>query len=637
MSLILYGSETGTAEDVAYKLHRSLFSSDSRIFSLDSYNVINLPGERSPVIFIISTTGDGEAPTSMLKFWQFLLRKSLPLNSLESVSIAVFGLGDSSYEKYNAAARKLSKRLQQLGAKELIPIGLGDDQAPHGFLTALNPWTETLRKALVSEGNRHSQPISTGPLSEAEYVVRISSSLAGAATVPSVPARRARLLFNPPSQNKQSTGTPALLATVASNVRMTASNWGQDVRHITLDLSATLVEAECCEWPLAAAGDVATIHPLNSPEIVNRAINLAISSSSNLTRGLSAESVLCIVRPSSELNAGRKNRLGSVECSLRELFSRYLDIAGVPRRSFFEGLARFAVEAEEREKLIELASAGGTDLYFEYCIREKRSYVEVLEEFRSARPALEYLLELIPPLQSRHYSIASSGAAHPTIIQLCAAVVETTTPYGRKRRGVCSSYLASLQEGDEVALFIRRGAFSCPPASIPVICVGPGTGVAPMRAILQERSCLQQEQKLAPSVLFFGCRKKDADYLFAADWSILGSDGRDGTLLTADDADARCNGAGTIAVTTAFSQDGPITAPKTYVQNKIALHGALIWTMMQAGAVVLVSGSAKRMPRGVRQALCNVVAKHGGFDQESSERYILRMEATKKYFVEAWT
>ena len=99
-SLVLYGSETGTAEDVAYRLHGTVMGGRAagvRISSLDAYNVVNLPMEkRGVVVFIVSTTGDGEAPTSMVPFWHFLLRKSLPANSLEGVTIAVFGLGDSS-------------------------------------------------------------------------------------------------------------------------------------------------------------------------------------------------------------------------------------------------------------------------------------------------------------------------------------------------------------------------------------------------------------------------------------------------------------------------------------------------------------------------------------------------------------
>ena len=98
---------------------------------MDAYDVMSLPNETF-VLFITSTTGQGDPPDNMRNFWRFLLRRSLPSNSLQNMKYAVFGLGDSSYPKYNTCARKLYKRLEHLGAQSLVPIGLGDDQHPKG-------------------------------------------------------------------------------------------------------------------------------------------------------------------------------------------------------------------------------------------------------------------------------------------------------------------------------------------------------------------------------------------------------------------------------------------------------------------------------------------------------------------------
>jgi sulfite reductase alpha subunit-like flavoprotein len=103
---ILYSSQTGTAEDIAYKIHAELCSIGLRfsISSADEVEIATLP-QSQVIIFIISTTGDGDMPTTMQALWRFLLKKSLPNDSLGKVKLAVFGLGDSSYEKYNSAAR----------------------------------------------------------------------------------------------------------------------------------------------------------------------------------------------------------------------------------------------------------------------------------------------------------------------------------------------------------------------------------------------------------------------------------------------------------------------------------------------------------------------------------------------------
>lgn len=104
--LILYGSETGTAEEVAFKIHKMISNCNMNcsISCMDDYDITLLPTETC-IVWITSTTGEGEVPSNMKKVWSFLLRKGLSVDSLKGVSTAVFGLGDSSYEKFNAAAR----------------------------------------------------------------------------------------------------------------------------------------------------------------------------------------------------------------------------------------------------------------------------------------------------------------------------------------------------------------------------------------------------------------------------------------------------------------------------------------------------------------------------------------------------
>lgn len=101
-----------------------------KIELMDSFPILQLPKQKL-VIFIVATTGEGEAPSSMLNTWRFLLRKDLPPNSLKTMNFSVFGLGDSSYEYFNAMAKKLTTRLIDLGANLLHEIGLGDYQ--HDF------------------------------------------------------------------------------------------------------------------------------------------------------------------------------------------------------------------------------------------------------------------------------------------------------------------------------------------------------------------------------------------------------------------------------------------------------------------------------------------------------------------------
>ncbi|KAJ3012510.1 hypothetical protein NUW54_g1847 [Trametes sanguinea] len=120
--------------------------------------------------------------------------------------------------------------------------------------------------------------------------------------------------------------------------------------------------------------------------------------------------------------------------------------------------------------------------------RRPQSAREVLEEFRSVKIPREYVFDLFPPLRPRQFSIANSVKTHPRKIHLCIAIVQYRTMLKIPRRGVCTSWLAGLKPGDQLQIGVQKGFITLPPdLTTPVICVGPGTGVAPMRAIIQER------------------------------------------------------------------------------------------------------------------------------------------------------
>lgn len=149
--LILYGSETGNAKDCAETIWRQSknYGFTGPVVSMNEYNIQNLINENLAV-FVCSTTGQGDEPENMKNFWKFLLRKNLPCNSLQFLNFACLGLGDSSYEFYNYAAKRLRKRLLNLSAKELISLGLCDDQHDHGIGAAFIPWLKSLWETMSS-------------------------------------------------------------------------------------------------------------------------------------------------------------------------------------------------------------------------------------------------------------------------------------------------------------------------------------------------------------------------------------------------------------------------------------------------------------------------------------------------------
>ncbi|XP_039076662.1 NADPH-dependent diflavin oxidoreductase 1 isoform X4 [Hyaena hyaena] len=519
--LVLFGSQTGTAQDVSERLGREARRRrlDCRVQALDSYSVVNLINEPL-VIFVCATTGQGDPPDNMKNFWRFIFRRNLPPTSLCQMDFAVLGLGDSSYAKrwftaaqtqarcqqrslggchsrpgvfwrgllrgcfpftlhpgpaqasltlcrFNFVAKKLHRRLLQLGGSALLPACLGDDQHELGPDAAIDPWLHDLWEKVLrlypvppdlgvippgvpvpSKFTLHFLPEAPGMRSEEQRVACVDPP-------------------GPPSERQP------FLAPMVTNERVTGPSHFQDVRLIEFDITGSGLSF--------AAGDVVLIRPQNQAGHVQQFCRvLGLDPDQYFTLQPREPGVPCpeqLPQP----------------CSVRHLASHYLDIASVPRRSFFELLACLSPHGLEREKLLQLSAPQGQEELYSYCRRPRRTVLEVLCDFPHTAGAVpaDYLLDLVPPMRPRAFSIASSLLAHPSRLQILVAVVQYQTRLKEPRRGLCSSWLASLDPGRgpvRVPLWVRPGSLAFPETpGTPVIMVGPGTGVAPFRAAVQER------------------------------------------------------------------------------------------------------------------------------------------------------
>jgi sulfite reductase alpha subunit-like flavoprotein len=609
---VLYGSQTGCARDVAERIAREALRRwlQPDVRALDEYPVESLPEERV-VIFVVSTTGQGEAPDNMRRFWRFLLRKDLPSDSLRGLRFTVFGLGDSSYPIFNAVARRLFQRLLDLGAEVLHPRGLGDDQHPRGYDGELEPWLQGLWPAVLRE-----LPLPPGKEAVPDSVLapprfEVTVLAAGDAAVAATAAKRPL----PPG---------AFAAPLLANRRLTHAENDKDVRHMAFDIAASPLRYE--------PGDVALVYTQNPDDWVAAALaTLQIDGETTVElRPNRAAEERARVEGQPLLFLPRAVDLPS-PITLRALFRDHLDLFGMPRRHFFATLAAFATAPRERERLLEFASAEGQDDLLRYCTRERRTYVEVLCDFPSARLPLAYLLELVPRLQPRQFSIASSPLAHPGELHITMAVVRYATPTRRIKLGVCSTWLSRLEPGVRVALAVKHGSLALPVdwARRPLIMVGPGTGIAPFRAMCSHiAAAMRADPALKPVGggvhVFFGNWRRDRDFLYADEWDELQ---RQGAVA---------------AVQTAWSRasDNP-DAPKVYVQHRLREAADVVWQCLGgedgAGAgVFMVAGSAKNMPRNVQDAVASILAERGGLSEEAARSRVKDLQARRRYLVECW-
>lgn len=597
--LVLYGSQTGTAQDVAERVGREgkRRRFRVRVLAMDSYNTSGLLYE-PVVVFVCSTTGQGDEPDNMKKTWRLLLRKSLPPDSLAPVQFTVLGLGDSSYQRFNFVGKKLYRRVLQLGARPLLPLALADDQHDLGPDAVVDPWLvllweELMRLYPLPPG---LTPISDSVLLPSKYRVTIDAATSPVASnsvaTSSIPEA------TPSSGTASPTRQHPFAARLVSNERVTPDDHFQDVRLVTFDIENSGIRH--------SAGDVLMVQPQNAESAVSEFLAL-FDLDPNLLFHLH-QTDPDVPLPSSFPSP----------CSVRHLVTHFLDFQSVPRRSFFQLLSYFAGESElEKEKLLEFTTPEGQEELFAYCNRPRRTILEVFHDFPVSQAAVPfpYLFDLIPLLQPRAFSIASSAHCHANHIQILMAVVRYRSKLHRPRQGICSTWLATVEPEKSVLripVWVAPGTIKFPqqPGSH-VIMIGPGTGCAPFRAYIEER--VQNGEK--GNMLFFGCRSARADFFFSSEWLPLASEGL-------------------LRLFTAFSRD---QEHKFYVQHSMEKEGAELWQWIQERqAFVFVAGNAKRMPIDVLEALKEVAMEHGGLSQERAEAFVKELQDSKRLQLETW-
>lgn len=241
-----------------------------------------------------------------------------------------------------------------------------------------------------------------------------------------------------------------------------------------------------------------------------------------------------------------------------------------------------------------------------------RELIDLFKEYPQGELSVEDFVGLLRPMPPRLYSIASSLSTHHEEVHLTVAVVRYDT-HGRKRKGVCSSYLAE-RVGDSIPCYFHPNKnFKLPEESDkPIIMVGPGTGIAPFRAFIEERKAIGATGK---NWLFFGDRSYKTDYLYGNEWESYQKDG----LLNRLDL--------------AWSRDQD---KKVYVQHKMLEKGAELWNWLDNGALFYVCGDASRMAKDVDHALRTIAQEQGSMSEEDSATWVKSLQKEKRYLKDVY-
>lgn len=355
-------------------------------------------------------------------------------------------------------------------------------------------------------------------------------------------------------------------ATFLSRRRLNGEGSLKTTNHIDIDLSAAGIEYQ--------AGDSLGVFPSNDPALVDAILAAVHIPADFPVLGRTIRDYLI-----------EETSLSPAPDSLLQLVS-YL--TGGDRRRRAKALAKGEDPDGDAETL---------------------DVLQVFEKFPGLHPDPEALIEALEPLQPRLYSISSSPKARPGHVSL--TVDEVRYPIGaRERLGVASTFLGSrIEIGSPVRVYVQQAhGFALPadPAT-PIIMVGPGTGIAPFRAFLQERHATAARGR---AWLFFGHQRQASDFFYRDELDALRASG---TLTK---------------LSTAWSRDG---AQKVYVQDRMREEGRELYAWLEEGAHFYVCGDAKRMAKDVEQALAEVITEHGGLSPESARERVMALKKSGRY------
>lgn len=528
---VLYGSQTGNAEELAHQLAARAADKGlaAKVVDMADYKPKQLKKEQYLVV-LTSTQGEGDPPDNALDFYEFLHGKKAP--RLEGLRYSVLSLGDSSYEHFCKTGADFDTRLAALGATALAERVDCDVD----YEDLAGDWINRVLETLAMEAGASQPTAASHPGSEQAPA--------------SVYSRK-----------------HPYAAVILENQLLSGRGSDKEVRHIELSLEDSGLTYE--------PGDAVGIYPRNNPDLVAQLLQVL------------------------GFDGGQMVTVDEQTVSLREALGFYREIALLT-----PPLIKQWAELAGDDALAALAADSGELKAW----TEGRDLLDLIQAWPLPELEPQALVNLLRKLPPRLYSISSSQAAVEEEVHITVAAVRYAS-HGREREGVASAWLSDrLGEGDEVRIFIDPNKkFALPADNAPMIMIGPGTGVAPFRAFLQER---EERQAKGENWLFFGDRRFRSDFLYQSEWLKWRREG----LLTRLDV--------------AFSRD---QEEKRYVQHSLQEQGAEVWAWLQRGASLYVCGDADKMAPDVHQALLTIARHEGGLNPEQAEDYLRQLNRDKRY------
>ncbi len=406
----------------------------------------------------------------------------------------------------------------------------------------------------------------------AEWFASVINALNGRLNAPAIAAEVVQAAEASESQETEYSRNNPFRAEVLENLNLNGRGSDRETRHLELSLEGSNLQFE--------PGDSLGVYPENHPELV-KAIIEAMG-----------------WNPDESVPFNKKGEEGS----LLDALSYHYEITVLTKP-----LLEQAAQLSSNNALIELLTPGKQSELKEYI--QGRDLLDLIQDFSPWQVSARSFVTILRKLPARLYSIASSYKANPDEVHFTVRAVRYEA-HGRERYGVCSVHCAErVPSGSTLPIYIQQNPnFKLPSnPAVPVIMIGPGTGVAPFRSFLEEREELGAEGK---TWLFYGDRHFVTDFLYQTDWQRML---KDGVLSKLD---------------VAFSRD---TDKKVYVQHRILEKSRELYEWLQQGAHVYICGDEKHMAHDVHTALLTVIQQEGGLSPDEATTYLETMQQELRY------
>ncbi|KAM6143063.1 methionine synthase reductase [Phoenicopterus ruber ruber] len=691
--LLLYATQKGQAKAIAEEIQQQAgahgLEADMHCISeMDKYN---LETEKDPVVIVISTTGTGDPPDTARKFVKKIQDRTLPPDHFAHLQYGLLGLGDSEYTFFCNGGKTVDRRLQELGAQHFYDTGLADDCV--GLELVVDPWIDglwlALREAFLlqkeKEGMSSDVDAVSSSVSAAPHIMHelnlssevrnlkledegvrssdvLSQKLVDINLVASTRDTEPSLVHSVPPVSQSALNIPALPPeyievqfqdTHGENPHLSSLISEGTIFEVPVTKAVQLTREDAIKTALLLELDIAdtvfdyqpgdafcVICPNNVNEVEELLQILGLSEK--------GEYFVCVkVKQGTKKKGAAHPQHIPERSTLKFILTWCLEIRAIPKKAFLRALVECTSDAGEKRRLQELCSRQGASDYTRFIRESNVCLLDLLHAFPSCKPSLNLLIEHLPKLQARSYSVSSSNLYQPGRLWFVFNIVEFPACPVRpdSRKGVCTGWLAELvaplvhpnkntldtkggsPSTEKISIFARpNNTFHLPAdPSVPFMMVGPGTGISPFIGFLQHRQKLREEHtdwEFGETWLFFGCRHQDRDYLFKDELRCFLENG---TLTH---------------LKVCFSRDSSTAEvdPPKYVQDVIRLYAKEVArVLLKERGYFYICGDKKHMADGVSDAVVDILSMEMEVDKLEAMKTLAMLREAKRYLQDVWS